>query len=171
MAQQADSFDLGQLRLSSGEGRRIELEVRIDPLTIGGERYSAVPPRVPVVLDVSRTTSGYTLRLRYGVRLSGPCVRCLEDASAPMTIDSREIDQPGGGDDLTSPYLSGEEIDLRSWARDSLALDLPAQVVCREDCLGLCPVCGEDLNQAGGEHSHERAPDPRWAKLGELRLE
>jgi uncharacterized protein len=62
-------------------------------------------------------------------------------------------------------------LDLRAWARDALALALPVQLVWREDCAGLCPVCGEDLNAAGPEHVHERAPDPRWAKLSELRLD
>jgi DUF177 domain-containing protein len=43
--------------------------------------------------------------------------------------------------------------------------------VCREDCLGLCPVCGENLNEAEPGHSHEAAPDPRWSKLSELHFE
>ena len=47
----------------------------------------------------------------------------------------------------------------------------PRKVLCREDCAGLCPVCAADLNEAGPEHRHERAPDPRWAKLRELKLE
>src|SRR5437764_610119 len=80
----------------------------------------------------------------------------------------RERDQPGGGEDLRSPYVDGDELDLHAWARDALALDLSGQVVCRPDCAGLCPVCGENLNER--PHEHERAPDPRWAKLSELKL-
>ncbi len=45
------------------------------------------------------------------------------------------------------------------------------KVLCREDCAGLCPVCAADLNEAAREHHHEPAPDPRWAKLRELKLE
>ncbi|MHB8234556.1 MAG: YceD family protein [Solirubrobacteraceae bacterium] len=48
---------------------------------------------------------------------------------------------------------------------------MPAKVLCREDCAGLCPICAADLNEAGPEHRHESAPDPRWAKLRELKLE
>jgi len=44
-------------------------------------------------------------------------------------------------------------------------------VLCRDDCAGLCPVCAADLNEAGPGHRHERAPDSRWAKLRELKLE
>jgi uncharacterized protein len=43
-------------------------------------------------------------------------------------------------------------------------------VLCREDCAGLCPVCAADLSEVGPGHTHEQAPDPRWAKLRELEL-
>jgi len=64
-----------------------------------------------------------------------------------------------------------QELDVRGWARDALALALPAQLLCRDDCAGLCAVCGENLNEAGPEHAHERAPDARWAKLSALKLD
>ena len=62
-------------------------------------------------------------------------------------------------------------LDLRSWARDALALALPTQLLCRPECAGLCPVCGTDLNLAAPDHAHEREPDPRWDKLSELRFD
>ena len=166
-----DVLDLGRLALASGEGRRFETEIRVDPLELGGQTYAARPSVVASVLDVSRTTSGWSLRLRFRVALEGPCVRCLEDAAQAMEIDAREIDQPGGGEELSSPYISGDELRLGDWARDALALALPAKIVCADDCLGLCAVCGENLNRADPGHAHERAPDPRWAKLGELHLD
>ena len=57
---------------------------------------------------------------------------------------------------------------MRAWAHDALTLDLSGQVLCRADCAGLCPTCGEDLNK--NPHKHERAFDPRLAKLSELKL-
>ena len=98
-------------------------------------------------------------------------MRCARPTSPTISVDVREVDQPGGGEELTSPYMDGAVLDLAAWAHDALALALPAQIVCREDCLGLCPTCGENLNEAGPDHVHESAPDPRWAKLGELKLE
>lgn len=171
VAQRTDVFDIGRLGLSSGEGRRLGLQVTVDAFQFGGQRYGVAGGAVDVVVDVSHTTSGYSLRLRYGAGLEGPCMRCLEDAERAVAIDVREVDQPGGGDQLRSEYLEGESLDVRAWVRDSLALTLPAQIVCREECLGLCAVCGQNLNEAGGEHEHEREPDPRWAALRELRLE
>jgi uncharacterized protein len=165
-------LDLASLRLSSGEGRRLELEVAIEPFVLGGERYACAPPRVPVLLEVSRMVGhGYALRLRFAAALTGPCMRCLVPAAPAIAVDAREVDRPGGGEELSSPYVREEILDLEAWARDAFALSIPVQVLCRADCAGLCPECAANLNEAGLAHHHEREPDPRWAKLRELRLE
>jgi uncharacterized protein len=171
MTQRTETFDIGTLRLSSGEARRLDLDVPVDSFEFGAQRYEAPDQDVHATLDVVRTTSGYSLRLRFRTALVGPCMRCLEDAGHELEVDAREIDQPGGGDELSSPYLDGDELDLKAWTRDALALTLPTQIVCREDCLGLCAICGENLNNAGPDHAHEREPDPRWAALRELKLD
>ena len=77
---------------------------------------------------------------------------------------------PAPATSCARPTWTDDDLDLRAWARDALALALPAQIVCREDCLGLCADCGANLNADPG-HAHEAAPDPRWAKLSELKLD
>jgi uncharacterized protein len=172
MSLRTDTFDLGGLRLTSGEGRRLHLHIGIDPFDLAGERYAAEPSVVAAELDVSRTTgAGYVLRLRFEATLSGPCMRCLADAEPVFQVLAREVSQPGEGEELESPYVQGGVVDLQAWARDALALTLPSQVLCRPDCAGLCPVCGTDLNEAGPDHAHEREPDPRWARLSELHFD
>ena len=74
---------------------------------------------------------------------------------------------PNEGPDLDSPYVEEDRVDVAAWARDSLVLELPVQVLCRKNCLGLCPVCGINRNNEP-DHAHEAEPDKRWAKLGEL---
>jgi uncharacterized protein len=171
MAARTDSLDLATLGLASGEGRRLTLGVAPGSFDFGGTNYDVEPAQVDATLDVSRMThGGYALRLRFAAGLTGPCMRCLEPAEPEVAVDAREVDQPGGGEELRSPYVEGEELDLGAWARDAYALALPAQVVCREDCAGLCPKCGVNLNEDPG-HAHEAEPDPRWAKLRELRFE
>jgi uncharacterized protein len=190
--QRTDTFDLGALRLTSGEGRRLDLHVAIEPFSLGGESYLVQPENVPARLDISRTTGdGYALRLRFAASLVGPCMRCLEPAAPTFTVDVREVSQAADSrashasgsargrnrheddsrDELTSPYVEDGVLDLHGWARDALALSVPANLLCREDCAGLCPVCGVNLNEAGLDHGHERAPDPRWAALSELRFD
>jgi len=165
-----DTLDLGRLGLSSGEGADLTPRIALDAVELGGQRYTAPGAAVDARLNVSRTTSGYALRLRYDIRLEGPCMRCLDPATHELSIDAREVDQPGGGDDLRSPYLDGDELDARSWARDALVLALPVQIRCTAECHGLCGICGANLNEDPG-HAHEREPDPRWAKLSELKLD
>jgi uncharacterized protein len=175
MASETHDYDLASLRLSPGEGRRLELHTPIEPLTLGSERYAAQPRRVPVELSVSRMSGGgYALRLRFCAEVIGPCMRCLKPASPRVEVEAREVDRPGGGEELDSPYVHDETLDLAGWARDAFALAMPVKILCREDCAGLCPVCAADLNDldpARPGHHHEAAPDSRWAKLRELKLE
>jgi len=171
MGARTDSFDLERLRLSPGQGRRLDLAVRLDDFSFGGQEYVVEPRDVPVRLDISRMNhQGYSLRIRFAAEVTGPCMRCLGAAQPSFSVDAREVDQPNGGEELDSPYVDeAEELDLRAWARDALALALPAQIVCRDECAGLCPQCGENLNE--NPHEHEREPDPRWSKLRELKLD
>ena len=50
-------------------------------------------------------------------------------------------------------------------------LALPTQIVCSDECKGLCAVCGENLNTAAPDHYHDPPPDERWAALRELKFE
>ena len=119
MAQRTDIFSLGRLGLSSGEGRRFDLHSTLEPFEFGGSTYTPVPAAVPVRLDVSRTTgNGYALRLRFEAALEGPCMRCLEPANPVFEVDAREVNQPGGGDELRSDYVDeDDDLDLRAWVR------------------------------------------------------
>jgi uncharacterized protein len=172
-----DDFDLAGLRLSPGEGRRLQLQTTVEPIVLGSERYIAEPERVPVVLEVSRMIGGgYALHMSFSAAVAGPCMRCLKPAAPQVRVEAREVDRPGsrgedGDAELDSPYVHDETLDLGGWAHDAFALAMPLKVLCRDDCLGLCPVCAADLNEAGPDHHHERAPDPRWEKLRELRLQ
>jgi uncharacterized protein len=167
-----DTFDLAGLRLTSGEGRRLDVAVSFEPFALGGETYVVEQEVVPARLDVSRMGGdGYSLRLRFEANLRGACMRCLESADAVHLIDAREISQPGAGEELDSPYVTGGTLDLAAWARDALVLDLPRAILCRPDCAGLCVVCGTDLNVAGPEHRHAPDADPRWAKLSEIKFD
>jgi len=172
MPLRTDTFDLGGLHLSAGEGRHLDLNVAIEPFTLAGQRYPVKPDLIPVRLDVSRTTGeGYALRLRLEATVTGPCMRCLGPADPSIAVDAREVSQPGAGEELRSPYVEDGQLDVHAWARDALALALPAKVLCTADCAGLCAVCGANLNTAEAGHTHERSPDPRWGKLSELRFE
>jgi uncharacterized protein len=173
MARASTIIDLARLSLAHGEGRRLDLPVRLAPLELAGQDYAVVPDEVAVRLDVSRPSNGYAFRLRFPLRIEGPCMRCLEGAAVGAEVDVREVAQDNTDDEeLRSPYVEDDELDLGRWAHDAAVLAVPGQFLCRPECAGLCPVCGESLNDGDpSEHQHETEPDPRWAKLKELELE
>jgi uncharacterized protein len=172
-AARTTTIDLARLSLAHGEGKRLELPVELDPFELGGQTYVADPASPTVRLEVSRPAGGYAFRLQFPVHLEGPCMRCLEPGSLELEIESREVDQAATEDEeLLSPYVVDDELDLGRWAHDATVLALPARFLCRPDCAGLCPVCGESLNDADpADHEHEQPTDPRWAALKDLKLE
>jgi uncharacterized protein len=164
------TFNLRAVRLRSGEQFRDAREVDLEPLELAGERYVPIPEKPEAVLTLTQTSSGLVLELELDVRMVGPCFRCLGDAGLPVTVRSREYQatSPGESDELRTPYVVDDRLDLSAWARDAVALALPDKILCRADCAGICPVCGRDLNREPHEHEEKEA-DPRWAALSELR--
>jgi uncharacterized protein len=162
-------FRLRSLRLRPGEEHRDEQEIALEPIQLGGQRYLPVPERVKGELVVSRAQSGTVFELRFRTRLHGPCYRCLADAAVDVDIWAREYQaEDPESDELRTPYLENDQLDLSAWARDALVLELPDKILCRIDCAGLCPVCGRDLNTDPHGHDDEEL-DSRWAALSELR--
>jgi uncharacterized protein len=164
------TFNLSTLKLRSGEQFLDEREIRLEPLELGGQRYLPVPETVPAELKITRASTGTVFELSYHVRLHGPCFRCLDDAVLDLPIAAREYQAtaPEGDDELRTPYLQDDRLDLSAWARDALALELPDKILCRPDCVGLCPVCGKNLNRDPHEHQQDES-DSRWSALAELR--
>jgi DUF177 domain-containing protein len=164
------SFNLRSARLRPGEECRDAIEVELEPFELGGQRYLPVPDRVPTELALTRASTGTVFELRFDARLHGPCYRCLSDAVLDIPISAREYQatSPGESEELRTPYLQDDRLDVAAWARDAIGLALPDKILCRTDCAGLCPVCGRDLNVE--PHTHEdEGVDSRWAALEALR--
>jgi len=162
-------FSLRSLRLRPGEEYRDEQEIALEPVSLGGQRYLPVPQQVQAELVIDRAQTGTVFELRYHTRLHGPCYRCLADAVVDAEIAAREYQATSAdSDELRTPYLEDDQLDLTAWARDALVLALPEKILCRIDCAGLCPVCGRDLNIDPHGHDDEEL-DSRWAALSELR--
>jgi uncharacterized protein len=163
-------LDLRTIKIRSGEQFHDLREVELEPLQLAGQRYIPLPETPEVEIAVSRVTSGRLFELAFRARLVGPCMRCLADAALELPVRAREYHatNPGDSDELTTPYIEDDKLDLSAWARDSLVLDLPDKILCRDDCAGLCPGCGADLNHEACTCGPEE-PDTRWAALSELR--
>jgi uncharacterized protein len=163
-------IDLRRLRFRSGEARRERVEVEPEPFLLGGQRYDAHPEIVPVDVEITQASGATVFDLGLHAHLTGPCMRCLNFAELEIDARARELHDPAAppGDDLRSDYVVDDELRVDDWARDAIALAVPDQILCREDCAGLCAVCGKDLNVEPHEHA-DLELDPRWAALESLR--
>jgi uncharacterized protein len=163
------TFNLRNLRLRSGEQFVDEKDVELEPLELGGQRYNPVPSTVPASLTITKASTGTIFELDFNARLHGPCYRCLDDAVLELPLHLREYEATNPeSDELQTPYVVDAKLDLSAWARDAVVLSLPDQILCREDCAGLCPTCGKDLNAEPHTHDEDQS-DSRWAALAELR--
>lgn len=161
-------FDIHDFGHRAGGSKEIVSEVPA-PEGIGND-VIGVPTESPIHLDVrfEGVGDGVLATGVAGVQLRGECARCLTEIEADAEIDLQELFLfPGvDPDDDEASRVEAEKIDLEPVLRDAAMLDLPFIPLCREDCAGLCPTCGANLND-DPEHGHGEAVDPRWAGLAE----
>jgi len=107
------------------------------------------------------------------------CARCLEPVVhqversfdllyRPLGIDSGHAELSVTDAEAEIGYYEGEGLLLEDTLREQVLLALPLKTVCREDCKGLCPICGKNLNEVQCS-CEDRLEDPRWAALKEIR--
>jgi uncharacterized protein len=163
-------LDVAALGLASGDVRRVEVPIEMDPLRFGGETYD-VRAGDGGTVELQATSGGLYLKLHFEATVTGPCYRCLEDARADVTVDATEYQERGADaddDELSTEYLSDEELDVDRWARDALVLALPGKILCRPDCAGMCPRCGARLEPGVAHDCGPAETDPRWESLRQL---
>ena len=133
-----------------------------------GNDVIGVPIDSPIDLELrfEAVVEGVLVTGVAGVELRGECARCLTEVSSHEEIDLQELFLFPGKEpeDAEASRLVDDLVDLEPLLRDAVVLDLPFIPLCRPDCLGLCPLCGVNLND-DPDHTHGEATDPRWAGL------
>lgn len=158
-----ETHDLGR---QAGAMRDLRVDVPApDGMGIG---VIGVLPSSPITLDLrlESVVDGVLVSGTATVVVAGECGRCLDPIEWELDIDIQELYlYPGThSDDDEASRIVGEALDLEPLIRDEVVLELPFMPLCREDCAGLCPTCGANLN-ANPEHNHGPATDPRWGEL------
>ena len=144
-------FIINLATLAAGSSR-LEARATAEELQLPPAEW---PGGVEAALELDRTGNLVTIRgrVRSAARLG--CVRCLRTFELPVAVDLAVVADRAGGrgrleEDLEADgymmFHDGRQLDLRGEARESLLLELPITPHCREDCPGLCPRCGADLN-------------------------
>ncbi len=118
---------------------------------------------------ISRTPQGLVMQVTLQAESPVECVRCLAPCQQKLSTEFTELYAFSSRSTSESGLLFPEngQIDLAPLAREYLLLDMPIGPLCRVDCQGLCPVCGENRNEAACEHEPEGV-DPRMAALQTL---
>ena len=151
-----------------GARRRERVEGQLaEPVTVVDSRLRT---SVPVVVDavLEWVLDGLLATGTVEGAWEGPCRRCLRPVQGALRSDVQELfeSNPREGE---SYRLDHDRVDLEPLAREAMVLALPLAPLCQEDCLGLCPTCGADLND-GACDCPTAEPDVRWAALDVLRL-
>ena len=152
-------FDLRSLRFGDASETWRRLPVEVEPFVFGGLDYEVAGGVVDLLLTVARVGDNLTLTAEFEARIVGPCQRCLEEADVALEVRGVDYVRHGESevdDEDDDGYVSSSIVDVQRWARDLIAEALPPQVLCRDDCLGLCSVCGADLNKDPA-HRHDEA--------------
>jgi uncharacterized protein len=126
-----------------------------------------------LTLRMESVTEGVLVSAEISAPLTGECGRCLREVSDTVDVTFQELyayehsttDETTEEDEVGR--MQGDLIDLEPEVRDAIVLSLPANPVCRPDCPGLCPDCGEPWDNLPAGHTHEQF-DPRWAALRRL---
>ena len=167
-----------ELQSLTGGSKTVDIEIPAGEIDLEADTANLLQD-VGLKADV-RSSSGITaVEGTINAKAEMACTRCLERTAVPLTFDfaSRFVgtDSFGTsgehelhGEDLDYDAIEGEQIDLTDIVREQLLLNLPQQVVCREDCRGLCEKCGADRNLIDCKCENDEL-DPRWAALKDLR--
>jgi uncharacterized protein len=129
---------------------------------------------------LTRTDRGILVKARLNTEVKVTCGRCLGVFSYPLPVNFEEEYFPVidvvSGSSLPLPDEPGcftidehHILDLTEAVRQYALLAIPMKPLCRQDCAGLCPTCGRNLNQ-GSCDCPPKGPEPRWSKLGKLLL-
>ncbi|MCR4716399.1 MAG: DUF177 domain-containing protein [Lachnospiraceae bacterium] len=106
------------------------------------------------------------IMIRCDLTIAVPCDRCLEDVDIPISIDYNEalnVSDDEDNQDLDDiSYIREYQLDINMLIYEEVSLKLPMKILCKDDCLGICPVCG--VNRNIKECTCDRkVPDPRMA--------
>lgn len=165
---------LHELRLNAREllrqpGLRKEVAVSL-PATDLGVDDERITGDIGVDLAATSTIDGVVVDGTVTMDWRAPCRRCLAEVAGTVVIEIDEVyqDEIAEGDDAFP--IEGDRIDLVPAVREAVLLERPDDVLCRDDCAGICPVCGIDRNQ-GSCACDTSVRDERWAALEGLELD
>lgn len=147
-----------------------------DSFSYMGNEYP-IPEKTDVSITFTNIKAGHVLAEgEMELVLSIPCDRCLHSVKMPVRIVfTHQLKAPEQEksalkeEDISesSPFLSGFELDTEILMNNEILINMPMKVLCKEECKGICPECGQNLNE--GECGCDTfVPDPRMAMIKDI---
>jgi uncharacterized protein len=176
------------IRIKDLQLQRLEFKETFQPgmIDLGTEYHQVAPLQATGRAELITENRGHK-EILDDIRIVGKletevevaCARCLEPVRQPLIREFELLYRPQGADktkqeaavskgETEISYYEGDGLLLEDVLREQVLLEAPYRMLCQENCKGLCPSCGRNLN-SGECHCEEVRPDPRWNALGNLR--
>ena len=155
-------------KIINAPGERISFQFDLDLSNVDfGGLYPAANP-VVVTGQAQNTAGMLVLQFTAGTVLQSVCDRCLAPFESPKSVHCEYIlaERLENGESDEIVLLEDGAVDVGELARTAFILEMDGKTLCSEDCKGICPGCGVNLNQ--GSCTCQKAADPRWAALAQL---
>ena len=154
----------------AGKSDQLDVVYEKPELMLGDDSYPLKGQKAVSLAISNEGKNEVSVKAEGQIEIEASCDRCLKPVTVKLVIDreekmtAAEITDPKPGDQIS--FMDGYELDTDVLIEDTCISEMPPKVLCKEDCKGLCLVCGADLNE--GDCGCDRfVPDPRMAAFGE----
>jgi uncharacterized protein len=155
--------DVLDLLETPGSRKTLAFATNVGDLTAG---LSRAAPEVDLDLVAEYIDGGIWVKGTVSGRYHAECRRCLRPVDLPFSFEAAELYRPPAEVWEEGYVIRDTTIDLEPLVRDAVLLNLDSDPLCRDDCAGLCPKCGRNLNDE--PHTHDPEVDSRWSALKDL---
>lgn len=169
-----------RIRVSDIKDEGLHIETHMNPKWLdnipelwSGKENTRLVSDIDIDLELTRVLREISVIGKISFSIEAPCSRCLETVRQDFMPEIRFLVSPSykisDEEDLNHEIYSGDEVNLSNYLREQIAMTLPVKVICSDDCKGLCPNCGANLNKEMCDCDKDWI-DPRFAALKKLKI-
>ena len=166
-------IDLSEILSLEGKTQVVEAPVSMDSFQSKLGDFP-VAEKEPLSLTITNTGKKVLkIEAKGRITVNIPCDKCLKDVPTEFDINfEQEIDMQASKEDRIKDldeinYVTGCSLDVEQLVHNEILIHWPLRVLCKEDCRGICPKCGKDLNEGSCE-CDQTSPDPRMAVISDI---
>ena len=166
-------IDLSEILSLEGKTQVVEAPVSMDSFQSKLGDFP-VAEKEPLSLTITNTGKKVLkIEAKGRITVNIPCDKCLKDVPTEFDINfEQEIDMQASKEDRIKDldeinYVTGCSLDVEQLVHNEILIHWPLRVLCKEDCRGICPKCGKDLNEGSCE-CDQTCPDPRMAVISDI---